>query len=215
MPFEAEIRMNLNEEPKVFSINHEHLTFHDTQMEVKDIVGFCYGSTPYHGTLSSDWMGVSATGAHFYRFIDSSNDIIDFNMMYWPGNIDYSRTVATQIEYWIWEYVGNRLLNDMIRYVHAGYNITIGAILLNRDGVHFTDTRYSGRSNNYSLDWNDVVGYQENGWLLIRSKRDAGISFPIDLRATINALVLHRILQYIEINLELREILNGLKPPLA
>jgi len=215
MSYETEIRVNAAEEPKVFSINSEHLIFHDTQMEIRDITGFCYGATPYYGSVSTDWMGVSLTGAYFYRFIDTSNDIIDFNMMYWPGNIEYCRTIAMQIEYWIWEYIGNRVLNNMIRNIHAGYNIQVGELVINRNGIQFTDRRYSQRTYDYSLDWNDVVGYQDNGWLLIRSKRDAGISFPVDLRATINAVALQRILQYTETNMELREILCGIKPPLA
>lgn len=215
MSYQAEISTNFNEEPKVFSIDHVHLSFHDLQMEVKDIVGFCYGTTPDHGTLSTEMLGFSATGAYFYRFIDTSNDIIDFNMMYWPGNFEQVRTIATQIEYWVWEYIGVRLLNDTVRHIHAGYNITIGNVLLNRNGVHFTDNRHTQPGTDYSLDWHEVTGWTENVILQIRSKRNDRISFPVELYTTINALILQRILQYIDINAELREILRGLRPPLA
>lgn len=209
MVFEAHIRMNMIEEPKVFSIDHEHLAFHDTQMEVKDIVGFCYG------TIITQSVGLNVGGSHFYKFIDTSGDIICFGMMNWIGNMHENRNLAAEIEYWIWEYVGNRLVNDFIRDIHSAKNVLIGEVTLNRNGVHFTDKRYSGRTHDYSLDWDDVVGYGENGWLLIRSKRDAGISFPLDFRSTINALVLYRVLSYIETNLQLRQILRGLAPPLV
>jgi hypothetical protein len=215
MSYTAEIYSTPGTEPKVFSIDREHLSFHDTQMEVKDIVAFCYGSTPYYGSLSTEWAGTQVTGGRFYRFVDTSNDVIDFGIMYWPGNNDYTNSIAAQIEYWIWEYFGIRLINDMIRNIHAGYNIQIGELVVNRNGIQFTDRRYSQRTYDYALDWEDVVGWPENEWLLIRSKRDAGISFPVDLRSTLNALVLQRILQYIETNLELRDILRGTKPPLA
>ncbi len=197
------------EEPKVFSINHEHLAFHDTQMEVKDITGFCYGA------IVNQSGGLNVGGSHFYKFIDTSGDIIHFGMLNWIGNMSANRNIAGEIEYWIWEYLGNRLITDMIRSIHFGNNVEVGEVIINRNGVHFTDKRYSGRSYDYSLDWYDVAGVTENGWLLIRSKRDAGISYPMDFRSTLNAMVLHRILQYIETNVDLRDILRGMKPPLA
>lgn len=209
MSYEAEIRMNITEEPKVFLIDREHLTFHDLQMVCADITGMCYGE---HVQIN---MGFTAGGHHFFRFVDSSNDVIQFGMVNWAGNTGPYRNIAQEMEYWIWEYVGNRLVNEMVRTIYCNATVEVGHVRLSRAGIHFIDSRYSGREQQYVIGWHDALGYAENGWLVIRSKTDGAVSTSMQLLNVINAVVLHRIFHYLGGNPELCDILRGLRPPLA
>lgn len=209
MSYEAEIRMNMVEEPKVFLIDREHLTFHDLQMVCNDITGMCYGE---HVQVS---MGFATGGHHFFKFVDTSNDVLHFGMINWTGNMTENRNIAHEIVYWVWEYIGNRLVNDMVRTINSGTMAEVGHVHINRVGIHFIDARYSGREQQYTIAWHDAMGYAENGWLVIRSKTDGAIATSMQLLNVINAVVLHRIFHYLGSNPELCDILRGFRPPLA
>lgn len=208
MSYETDIYAHPTAEPQVFMLNHEHLIFHDLQMEVKDITGILYGFRYGQGT------NMQGYGQYLYQFVDSSNDVIAFGFYNDPATMHQNMILHAEIEQAIWFYAGNVLLNKTVRAIHDGHELIIGHVTLNRLGIHIEDQSYMG-SRKQTIPWREASGYVQNGMLFITSYYNSSTSTALNLLSAYNAVVLHRILQYLGSNKYLIEVLNGTMPPLA
>lgn len=196
------------EEPKVFSIDQQHLSFHDLQMDIQDITGFCYGR------VINTSAGMSTGGSHHYRFEDTSGDVIAFGFQdAMLISADTNMYMATSLENATWEYLGNPLLNRLVREVHAGKEIRIGDVLLDRGGMHVKPQEVYRPP--FMIPWEYAIATAQNGSLVVSSAVRGEDLFSLPLRTTLNAHVLHRILYYMQNNVYLRDVLRGINPPLA
>lgn len=208
MSFQADIFSTPAAEGKVFAINHEHLIFHDTQMEVKDISGICYGFRYGQG---SDLVGY---GEYIYQFIDTSNDAVAFTMANDPATAKDNFELHNRIEQAIWLYAGNALLNKIVRAIHDGHELKLAHLTLNRNGIQFDEQPYMN-SRKVTIPWREASGYTQHGTLFISSFYNSANSTSLSLLSAYNAVVLLRILQYLGSNKYLIEVLSGNQPPLA
>jgi hypothetical protein len=195
-------------ESKVFSIDPEHLSFHDLQMDIADITGFCYGR------IINTSAGMPAGGSHHYKFEDTSGDIIGFGFQDGPLiNGDTHTSLTISLENAVWEYLGNHMLNRLVREIHNGKEIRVGELLLNRGGIHVTP--HEVYRPPFVIPWEYAIATAQNGSLVISSVIRGEDICSLPLRTTMNAHVLYRILYYMQNNVYLRDVLRGINPPLA
>jgi hypothetical protein len=208
MSYETDIYATPAAEGQVFSINHEHLIFHDTQMEVRDISGICYGFRYGQG---SDLIGY---GHYVYQFVDTSSDVISFTVSNDPATAQSNLMQHNQLEHAIWLYAGNALLNKIVRAIHGGQELKIAHLTLNTQGIHFDDQPYISARRN-TIPWREAAGVTQHGVLFISSFYNSSLSTSLNVLAAYNAVILQRILQYLVSNKYLIEVLSGTQPPLA
>ena len=206
MGYEIEIKEGLLS-TKVFSIDEQNLTYHDTQMEIKDITGFRYGVTSHRIN------GVETRIEYRIGYQDNSGDEIEIAFNDGMFRINDAQEKFNAIIHFTWEYFGNRILNEFISAVANGKDVAIGKMTFNQSGVQFPHKPFFGKERIQSIAWNHIRHDVANAMLNFKSAIDSDINRSLSAAHNYNIMVLNEVFKLARTNREVLESLMGQKLP--
>lgn len=201
MSIETEIKTGLFTSKYVF-MDYESLVFDDTQMMTAEMTGFSYGATV------TSVNGIKANTEYYYRFVDSANDAIEFKFVSALLGSSEPDEINDQLLKCTWDYVGNRLLTEMVHQVSGGGKKQIGTCMLDKTGIHFTRNPLFGKASDHTVPWHDIDYEVYQGILILKSKTVEKAKTEMPLRDTLNAHILLRIAEMIARDPSFAEVLS-------
>jgi hypothetical protein len=198
----------LSDTGKVLSIDNRVLQYHDLEMYIHEIAGFMYG------TLTQYFEQANAHEAYStFTIVDTSGDAINISIKSsWETQAEDQR-VSNEISTALWKYFGNKLVNDMMRAIHAGVEVRVGGITAHRGGIRFENTNSFGAATQCNIPWEVVGGMYRNGSLMIYSFTDKDCFHWLDLRTVLHAHTLGGVIRMIMTDPTLMLILKGQRMP--
>lgn len=198
----------LSSEGKVLYIDNRTIQYHDTEMFIHEVAGFTYGTiTKYYENMNTH------EGFSTFTLVDTSGDFIGINIKsVWETQAEDHR-VSNAIATALWKYVGNKLVNDMMRAIHHGVEVQIGTVTAHRGGIRFENIDAWGKATKLDLPW-EIVGCQiQNGRVMIYSFTDKNCIHWLDLRTVLHAHTLRGVIDMIMFDPTLMLILKGQRMP--
>lgn len=209
MPFRADIYETPDAPGKVFYIDNKILSYHDIEMNIEEVRGFRYG------TVMQFWEGYNfREGFSTFDFIDTSNDVINVLMLNTMKVQDENLATMSNMAFAVQKYVGNKLVLDMISAIHHGAEVSIGNVMVDRYGVHFTNNNSWGRESRWDIPWEQIRHWSLNGQLNIASYSHGDANLWLDARLEYHVHTLHAILYSIQQDPATLGRLRGMQTPL-
>lgn len=209
MPFTIDVFEDpLSPSGKVFAINNHTLQYHDTEMFVHEIAGFTFGTITQYFENRNMHEGYST-----FMIMDTSGDSINIQIKsVWETQAEDHR-VSNEIATALWKYVGNKLVNDMMRAVHLGTEVNVGAVTLHRGGIRFENSDSWGKMTKWDIPWEVVACRVVNGQLMIYCYTDPNCVHWLDMRTVMHAHILRGVINMIMTDPSLMLILKGQRAP--
>ncbi len=198
----------LSDVGKVFHIDNRTIQYHDTEMFIYEVAGFMYG------TVTQFYDGINThEGFSTVTIMDTSGDTINIHIKStWQTQAEDHR-IANEVATALWKYVGNKLVNDMMRAIHAGVEVKVGTVTAHKGGIRFENTDVWGQNSKWDIPW-EVVGCQiHNGRMMIYSFTDKACTHWLDLRTVMHAHTLCGIIRMIMTDPPMMLILKGQRMP--
>lgn len=187
-----------------FSINADTLSYHDTEMDCKDITGFGYG------ILTTLINGVKTNSQYTINVIDSSGDEMKIQFMLTQYMDDNPDAVFARMVEESWKYFGQRILNETILDISKGGEWEIGGVTLNKSGLHYKYKPWFGKEKMISIEWPHIIFEVRDGILELKSSIDSDPSTLLNL-TTYNVHVLAAILASTQRDADMMLVLQGKK----
>lgn len=202
MAYEIEIKPNVFS-TKHFSIDADHLTYDDTQMDCRDITGFAYGS------MVTKVEGIRTSKQHSFRFMDSSRDELVFSFyagQYMDEDID---EIAARMKEEMWRAFGGRIATQAIARISTGGTFDCGGIEFTSNGALLKHRPIFGKNRDVVVPWNEIDAQIFQGNLTLRAGRDSGVSEVIELATAYNSPIILHLLQMISNDSSFAKVLGG------
>lgn len=174
MPLSIQVKLPV--EDKDFHIDGQKLIYHDTMMELPEIVGFTFGRSEnkLHGITNN---------IHYYlHFIDTSGDEIkvDFawNILSWNSEETYRLMTS-----WTWHYLAGQIHKNIHQALVNGIPFDIGQLRVNGAGITFLQKPLPGQERERFIRWEDLRHETGEDAIVVRSLVEPDADFTQSLRA--------------------------------
>jgi hypothetical protein len=167
---------------RVLSINESFVSLKNKSMACRDIQWLKMGSLAVYINLIK-------TGTT-YEIVFGGNqgklkvDLVD--ALYGKRN----GALFEEIVEAVWECVGSRIANDIIRYIGAANSYQIGQSVWELQGVRLPRSRFFGAADFVLVPWDELEVSYGNGTVWMKSVRDRKAKMSAQLRTVENACLI-------------------------
>lgn len=182
MAYSTELSIGFSK--RQISIDENRLIFHETTIPTSDITGFSNGITQHKVN------GINTNKEYLIQIW--GKDLKPLKLHFF-GNVLKGKDIRDKYDmlvHYLWEYAGNRILNDMYKVLLAGKSFDVDKITVAPQGLFFTRKPLFGKATEYLIKWNEMTYDFFQGNVTFRSNTERKARKTLNLQNTKNAMIL-------------------------